>query len=44
MRAELDALHDALPWLDWLQIAERREGNINLTPLDRPPSRATCAC
>jgi TnpA family transposase len=34
MRAELDALHDALPRLDWLQIAERREGNIKLTPLD----------
>jgi hypothetical protein len=37
MRAELDALHDALPRLDWLQIAERREGNIKLTPLDAVP-------
>ena len=37
MRAELDALHDALPRLDWLQIAERREGNIKLTPLDAAP-------
>jgi TnpA family transposase len=34
MRAELGALHDVLPRLDWLQIAERREGNIKLTPLD----------
>jgi hypothetical protein len=37
MRAELDALHDALPRLDWLQIAERREGAIKLTPLDAAP-------
>ena len=37
MRAELDALHDALPRLDWLQIAGRREGNIKLTPLDAAP-------
>jgi TnpA family transposase len=37
MRAELDTLHDALPRLDWLQIAERREGNIKLTPLDAAP-------
>jgi hypothetical protein len=37
MRAELDALHGALPRLDWLQIAERREGNIKLTPLDAAP-------
>jgi Domain of unknown function (DUF4158)/Tn3 transposase DDE domain len=37
MHAELDALHDALPRLDWLQIAERREGNIKLTPLDAAP-------
>jgi Domain of unknown function (DUF4158) len=37
MRAELDVLHDALPRLDWLQIAERREGNIKLTPLDAVP-------
>lgn len=37
MRAELGALHDALPRLDWLQIAERREGNIKLTPLDAAP-------
>lgn len=37
IRAELDALHDALPRLDWLQVAERREGNIKLTPLDAAP-------
>jgi hypothetical protein len=30
MRAELDALHDALPRLDWLQFAGRREGAIKL--------------
>jgi TnpA family transposase/integrase len=37
MRAELDAVNEALPRLDWLQIAERREGNIKLTPLDAAP-------
>jgi len=37
MRAELDALHGALPGLDWLQIAERCDGNIKLTPLDAAP-------
>jgi hypothetical protein len=37
MRAALDALHDALPGLDWLQIAERREGAIKLSPLDAAP-------
>ena len=37
MRAELDALHDALPGLSWLQIAGRREGAIKLTPLDAAP-------
>jgi len=37
MRAELDTLHDALPRLDWLQIAGRREGAIKLTPLDAAP-------
>ena len=44
MRAELGALHDALPRLDWLQIAERREGNIKLTRWTPLPSRATCGC
>ena len=33
MRAELDALHDALPRLEFLRIAGRREGAIKLTPL-----------
>jgi hypothetical protein len=37
MRAELDALHDELPRLAWLQIAERREGDIKLSPLDAAP-------
>jgi hypothetical protein len=37
MRAELDALHDALPRLEFLQIAGRREGAIKLTPLDAAP-------
>ena len=37
MRAELAALHDALPGLDRLQIAERPEGNIKLTLLDAAP-------
>lgn len=32
MRTELGALHDALPTLDWLTIAERRTGAIKLTP------------
>lgn len=40
MRTELDALHDALPRLDWLQIAGRREGAIKLTPLDAAPDAA----
>jgi hypothetical protein len=37
MRAELDALHDALPALGWLQIAGRREGPMKLTPLEAAP-------
>ena len=35
MRTELDALHAALPKCSWLEIAERRQGPIKLTPL--PP-------
>ena len=35
MRTELDALHAALPECSWLEIAERRQGPIKLTPL--PP-------
>jgi len=37
MRAEIDALHDALPRLEFLQIAGRREGAMKLTPLDAAP-------
>jgi hypothetical protein len=37
MRAELAALNDALPDLDWLQIADRKSGAIKLTPLDAQP-------
>jgi hypothetical protein len=42
IRAELDARHDALPRLEFLQIAGQREGAIKLTPLDGRLSRATC--
>ncbi len=35
MRAELDGLHAALPACGWLEIGERRQGAIKLTPL--PP-------
>jgi TnpA family transposase len=35
MRTELEALHAALPECSWLDIAERRQGHIKLTPL--PP-------
>jgi hypothetical protein len=34
MRAELDALHQALPACDWLEISDRVSGAIKLTPLD----------
>jgi hypothetical protein len=37
METELAALDDALPRLDWLDIAERRSGAIKLTPLDAAP-------
>ena len=38
MDFELSALNDALPGLDWLQIAERKKGGaILLTPLDSAP-------
>src|SRR5574338_1512910 len=33
MHTELDALHAALPKCSWLQIADRRQGAIELTPL-----------
>jgi TnpA family transposase len=37
MDAELTALNDALPGLDWLQITTRKSGAITLTPLDAAP-------
>ncbi|MGI8313184.1 transposase [Saccharopolyspora hattusasensis] len=38
MRAELAALNDALPSLDWLEVkAGRRQGEIALTPYDAAP-------
>lgn len=37
MRAELDALHAALPHCPWLEIGERRQGAIKLTPLPKAP-------
>ncbi|MGH3518510.1 MAG: Tn3 family transposase [Haloechinothrix sp.] len=37
MRAELNALHRALPKCDWLLINERASGAIKLTPLDAAP-------
>jgi hypothetical protein len=41
MTAELQALQDALPALDWLQISTRRGGQIRLTPLDADPEPRT---
>ena len=37
METELAALDNALPYLDWLDIAERRSSAIRLTPLDAAP-------
>jgi hypothetical protein len=37
IRAELDALHQALPTCDWLEISDRASGTIKLTPLDAAP-------
>ena len=37
MRAELDALHAALPRYDWLTISDRASGPITLTPLAAAP-------
>ena len=37
METGLAALDDALPRLDWVDIAERRSGAIKLTPLDAAP-------
>ncbi|MFD8563298.1 DUF4158 domain-containing protein [Streptosporangium canum] len=45
MDAELSALHDALPGLDWLQIAERKKGGaIQLTPLEPLPEPRNLGC
>ena len=43
METELAALDNALPYLDWLDIAERRSSAIRLTRSTRPRSRGTCA-
>ena len=37
MRAELDALHAALPKCDCLDIKERKAGPIRLTPISAAP-------
>ncbi len=37
MTAALEELNDALPDLDWVDISERRQGAIRLTPLDAAP-------
>jgi hypothetical protein len=37
MRAELDALHEAVPKCEWLEIKERKSGAIKLTPLSKAP-------
>jgi hypothetical protein len=37
MAAALGTLNDALPRLDWVQIAERKAGPIKLTPLEAAP-------
>ena len=37
MQGELEALHAALPNLDWLDIADRKSGAIRLTPVPAQP-------
>src|SRR5882724_3015246 len=37
MTAALQDLNDALPGLDWVDVSERRQGAIRLTPLDAAP-------
>jgi TnpA family transposase len=37
MTAALATLNDAIPELDWLEIAQRKAGPIKLTPLDAAP-------
>ncbi len=36
-RSALEDLNDALPSLDWVDVSERRQGAIRLTPLDAAP-------
>ena len=43
MTVALAVLNDALPDLDWVGIAGRPAGAIQLTPLKLRRSRATCA-
>jgi TnpA family transposase len=40
LRGELVALNEALPGLDWLEIADRKSGAIQLTPLKAQPEPA----
>lgn len=40
LRGELAALNDALPGLEWLEIAERRSGAIRLTKVPAQPEPA----
>ena len=40
LRGELAALDQALPGLDWLEIADRKSGAIRLTPLKAQPELA----
>ncbi|WP_226351883.1 Tn3 family transposase [Pseudonocardia sp. ICBG601] len=37
MRAELEALHTALPGCDWLSISDRAAGAVKLAPLEASP-------
>jgi hypothetical protein len=40
MTAALTTLNDAVPDLEWLEIASRKAGPIKLTPLDAAPDPA----
>jgi hypothetical protein len=44
MRAELAALHDALPAADWLQVADRPAGAIKLAPIEATPEPRNLGC
>ena len=37
MPTELEALNEALPNLDWLEVTERKAARSILTPLDKAP-------